>query len=108
MTRSALIVDDAGAFAALAVQALFDAGFDARAATTVDAAFAELVRGVPDVVVIDYGADPTATAWCVGGNNLVTAEQMAGELADVRIYNVTQSASWVARVYKRGRRSYKP
>lgn len=58
--------------------------------------------------VIDYGTNPTATAWCVGGNNLVTAEQMAGELADVRIYNVTQSASWVARVYKRGRRSYKP
>jgi len=57
---------------------------------------------------IDYGAAPTATAWCVGGNNLVTSEQMAGELADVRIYNVTQSASWVARVYKRGRRSYKP
>jgi hypothetical protein len=38
----------------------------------------------------------------------VTAEQMAGELADVRIYDATQSASWVARVYKRGRRSYKP
>lgn len=30
------------------------------------------------------------------------------ELADVRIYDATQSASWVARVYKRGRRSYKP
>ncbi len=58
--------------------------------------------------VIDYGAGPTTTAWCVGGNNLVTAEQMAGELADVRIYDATQSASWVARVYKRGRRSYKP
>jgi DNA-binding response OmpR family regulator len=57
VTRSALIVDDAGAFAALAVQALFDAGFDARAATTVDAAFAELVRGVPDVVVLDHALD---------------------------------------------------
>lgn len=66
MTPTALVVDDAGGFAALAVQALFAAGFDARAATTVDAAFAELARGAMAHVGLKCGRS--------GGSGTFTTE----------------------------------
>ena len=56
MTRSVLVVDDAPAVAASAVQALEAAGHMPRVATSVDAALAELVDR-PAAVVLDYALD---------------------------------------------------
>lgn len=55
---------------------------------------------------VDYGADPTTTAWCVGGNSLVTSEQVAGEICDVRVYDSALSAGVIARMHRRGRGTY--
>ena len=55
---------------------------------------------------IDYGADPTLTRWRIGGNPVAGGEYLTGEVADVRVYDVAQATAWVARAYKRGRRSY--
>ena len=56
MTRSVLVVDDAPAVAASAVQAREAAGHMPRVATSVDAALAELVDR-PAAVVLDYALD---------------------------------------------------
>ena len=58
--RSVLVIDDAPTLAASCAQALADAGYEARAATSVDAALVELVDARPDAVVLDYCLDRDA------------------------------------------------
>lgn len=55
-----LVIDDAPTLAASCAQALADAGYEARAATSVDAALVELVDARPDAVVLDYCLDRDA------------------------------------------------
>ena len=58
--RSVLVIDDAPTLAASCAQALADAGYEARAATSVDAALVELADARPDAVVLDYCLDRDA------------------------------------------------
>ena len=54
MTRAVLVVDDQPAVAASALHGLLAAGFDARAASSVETALAELAVSRPDAVVLDH------------------------------------------------------
>lgn len=55
---------------------------------------------------IDYGADPTLTRWCVGGNDRYTPDAVLGEVADARVYDSALSAAVIARMHRRGRGTY--
>lgn len=55
---------------------------------------------------IDYGADPTLTRWCVGGNVVASAEYLSGEWADFRVYSSALAAAKVAEIHRRGRGTY--